>query len=71
MTKFLRIDKKLNTLMLGKKSGLWVEDRGVKILPREVHRTGRVGVDYSGAWAKKPWRFVMLPSTSRKHKVQK
>src|SRR3990167_7631010 len=31
LTKALQIDNKLNTLMLGKKSGLWVEDRGVKI----------------------------------------
>ena len=57
LTKFLKIDKRLNTLALGKKSGLWVEDRGVRLAPREVSRTGRIGVDYSGEWAKKPWRF--------------
>jgi len=34
---------------------LWVEDRG---LPRGEVCTGpRVGVDYAGEWALKPWRF--------------
>lgn len=60
LTKFLRIDKSLNALIVGKKSGLWVEDRGVKIPARQVRRTGRIGVDYSGEWAKKPWRFVVI-----------
>lgn len=59
LTKFLQIDKKLNTLPLNKKSGLWVEDREVVIPPRRVARTGRIGVDYSGEWAKKPYRFVL------------
>ncbi len=59
LTKALSIDKKLNALSLGKKSGLWVEDRGVKISPRAILRTGRIGVGYSGLWAKKPWRFVL------------
>lgn len=60
LTKFLQIDKTLNTLPLGKKSGLWVEDRRVNIRPRDIKRTGRIGVDYSGVWAKKPWRFVLV-----------
>ena len=59
LTKFLNIDKRLNTLALGKKSGLWVEDREVMISARDIRRTGRIGVDYSGEWAKKPWRFVV------------
>lgn len=59
LTKFLKIDKTLNNTMLGKKSGLWIEDRGVKISPRAIMRTGRIGVEYSGIWAKKPWRFVL------------
>jgi DNA-3-methyladenine glycosylase len=37
---------------------IWIEDRGVKVLPREVKRTPRIGVNYAGAWALKPWRFV-------------
>lgn len=59
LTRALGIDKTLNTLPLTKKTGLWVEGRGVRIPARTVMRTGRIGVDYAGAWAKKPWRFVI------------
>lgn len=65
LTKFLQIDKSLNNLPLGKKAGLWVEDRGAQINPKNIKRTPRVGVDYAGAWAQKPWRFVLI------HKKQK
>jgi DNA-3-methyladenine glycosylase len=37
---------------------IWIEDRGMKVPAREVKRTPRIGVDYAGAWALKPWRFV-------------
>ncbi len=37
---------------------IWIEDRGVVPPNREVKRTPRIGVDYAGAWALKPWRFV-------------
>lgn len=37
---------------------IWIEDRGIVPPSREVKRTPRIGVDYAGAWALKPWRFV-------------
>jgi DNA-3-methyladenine glycosylase len=37
---------------------IWIEDRGIVPPNREVKRTPRIGVDYAGAWALKPWRFV-------------
>jgi DNA-3-methyladenine glycosylase len=37
---------------------IWIEDRGVVPPRREVKRTPRIGVDYAGVWALKPWRFV-------------
>jgi DNA-3-methyladenine glycosylase len=43
-------------LLLGEK--IWIEDRGVKVPVRAVKRTPRIGVDYAGVWALKPWRFV-------------
>ena len=43
-------------LLLGEK--IWIEDRGVKVPAREVKRGPRIGVDYAGKWALKPWRFV-------------
>lgn len=45
--------------LLGKT--IWLEDRGVKIPARAVKRTPRIGVDYAGDWALKPWRFVWEP----------
>jgi DNA-3-methyladenine glycosylase len=59
LTKALSIDKKLNTLPLSKKSGLWVEDRGVKVSKKEITLTPRVGIRYAEEWIEKPWRFVL------------
>ncbi|MBI4118555.1 MAG: DNA-3-methyladenine glycosylase [Parcubacteria group bacterium] len=60
LTKGLKIDKKLNAKKLGTKTGLWVEDRGVKIKRSAVRRTARVGVAYAGkVWAHKPYRFIL------------
>ena len=58
LTKFLKINGKLNGLLANKKSGLWIEDRGVKISRAEIKKGPRVGVNYAGAyWAKRKWRF--------------
>jgi DNA-3-methyladenine glycosylase len=45
---------------------LWIEDRG-EPAPR-VATTPRIGVDYAGEWATRPWRFVDAdsPHLSRK-----
>jgi len=59
LTKALQIDKKLNKQKLGKKSGLWIEDRGEKVRPKDIKRTPRIGVSYAGIWAKKKLRFVL------------
>jgi DNA-3-methyladenine glycosylase len=59
LTKALAIDKTLSAQMLGKKSGLWVEDRGVAVKPRDIQRTPRIGINYAGEYAGKPWRFVL------------
>lgn len=59
LTKFLKIDKSLNHKPLGKKAGLWIEDRGVIIRPRDVAATPRIGIGYAGDYVEKPWRFVI------------
>lgn len=59
LTKYLQIDKSLNAKVLGKKTGLWIEDRGVIIKNSEIKKTSRVGVDYAGLWAYKPHRFML------------
>ncbi len=64
LTKALKIDKKLNGLKLGKKSGLWIaapaealrEGRKTKL---KISRTPRIGVSYAKEWAQKPYRFIL------------
>lgn len=62
LTKALKIDKSQNGKPLGRAAGLWIEDRGVIVPKRHIQRTPRIGVDYAGKWAKKPWRFVLKAS---------
>lgn len=59
ITKYLKIDRSLYGKPAAKASGLWVEDRGVRVEPSQIQKGPRVGVDYAGLWAKKPWRFVI------------
>ena len=59
LTKALRIDKRLNTLPLSKKSGLWIEDRGMGVSKKDILTTPRIGVRYAEEWMHKPWRFVL------------
>ncbi len=59
LTKALSIDKAFNGQPAVPDAGLWVEDRGPAIARWRVRRTPRIGVDYSGPWAAKPYRFVL------------
>jgi DNA-3-methyladenine glycosylase len=63
VTKALSVDLAFNAQWaLEPTSGLWIEDRGVKIPRRAVEALPRVGVDYAGpVWAAKPWRFRLRP----------
>jgi len=59
LTKALHIDRVLNGKPASGTSGLWMEDRGIKVLPSQIRRAPRIGVAYAGIWAKKPYRFVL------------
>ena len=59
LTKFLKIDGRFNAKSASQKTGLWIEDRGIKIKSFQIRRGPRIGVDYSGKWAKKPYRFLI------------
>lgn len=55
----LKIDKTLNGKILGKESGLWIED-GEEVMSTNILKTPRIGVSYAGeVWANKPYRFVL------------
>lgn len=64
LTKAMTIDKELNGRPASPNSGLWIEDRGYRPPRRHVQRTPRIGVDYSGDWAAKPYRFILTPQSS-------
>jgi len=38
---------------------IWIEDRSITIEPKDIQTTKRVGVEYAGADADKPWRFIL------------
>lgn len=51
------IDRSLDRLDMTSGEALWFEDRGATIPRGEIGMFPRIGVDYAGEWAKKPWRF--------------
>ncbi|MBI3634090.1 MAG: DNA-3-methyladenine glycosylase [Candidatus Yonathbacteria bacterium] len=59
LTKFLKITRAQNNTLAGRKSGLWIEDRGVVINNKRIKKTSRIGVLYAGVWAKKKYRFLL------------
>ena len=60
ITKMLQIGSTLNNKKAARASGLWIEDRGVKIAPRAIMRAVRIGVSYAGpVWSKKRYRFLI------------
>ncbi|MEY4747574.1 MAG: hypothetical protein RLZZ416_623 [Candidatus Parcubacteria bacterium] len=66
VTKHLGIDKSLSGMKLGRKAGLWVEDRGERVTRRAIVRTPRIGIPGRGTWTDKPWRFVLKEKRGRK-----
>jgi DNA-3-methyladenine glycosylase len=57
LCRLFEIDRSLNRLDLTLKQSLWFEDRGVPVARRDIDQLPRIGVDYAGEWARKPWRF--------------
>lgn len=55
--RYFGIDRKLNRLDLTVGQTLWIEDRGGRISASTIAAYPRIGVDYAGKWATKPWRF--------------
>ena len=60
----LQIDRCLNRVDLTTCESLWFEDRGILVERGDVGAYLRVGVDYAGEWAKKPWRFRLRTVTA-------
>lgn len=44
-------------------STIWIEDRGHSFSKQEIKATPRIGVDYAGEHARRPWRFLIQDSS--------
>lgn len=56
---YFKIDMRLNRKIAAKKTGLWIEDGCIKINPRTIRRSPRIGIAYAEEWQKKLWRFYI------------
>jgi len=56
----LAIDRTLNRFDLTTGVRLWFEDRGARIRVETIGTFPRIGVEYAGGWAKKPYRFRIV-----------
>jgi DNA-3-methyladenine glycosylase len=56
----LEIDRSLHRLDLTNGHSVWFEDRGKRVASGQIGTFPRIGIDYAGAWAKKPWRFRLM-----------
>ncbi|MCW5798845.1 MAG: DNA-3-methyladenine glycosylase [Nitrospira sp.] len=68
LTRAFDIDRRLNRCDLTLGQSLWFEDRGDALPTGLLNTHPRIGVDYAGEWAHKPWRFrltTQLSQTSR------
>lgn len=58
LTQALGVTRDLNKTVLSEPP-LWIEDRGISIKIKEIHSSPRIGIDYAGEDANKPWRFLL------------
>jgi len=63
----MQIDRGLNRWNMTDGKQLWFEDRAVAVRKIDIGTFARIGVDYAGEWAKKPWRF-RLNGTEKKNR---
>jgi len=63
LTRALAIGRELNGRRAEPATGLHIEDHGLRVPPRLVQATPRIGVAYAGAhWAGRRWRFTFDPA---------
>ena len=56
----LGIDRSLHQVDMTQGRSIWFEDRGARVARIRIGAFPRIGVDYAGVWAKKPWRFRLI-----------
>lgn len=70
LCRWFQIDRSLNKLDLTQGAGLWLEERGDRVSRAMVDTFPRIGVDYAGAWAVKPWRFRLAGIESKERRAK-
>lgn len=63
LTQAMAVDRTLDLHDLTTGKGLWLA-RGEDVLDSEVSTGPRIGVDYAGEWASRPWRYWLTGSAS-------
>ena len=72
----LSINRSLHQVDLTAGRSIWFEDRGQRVPGNQIGTFPRIGVEYAGLWARKPWRFRLIEeggptsSSPRKHKAK-
>jgi len=66
----LAIDRSLNRVDMTAGDKLWFENRGVRVPRNRIRAFPRIGVDYAGSYANKPWRFRLRFAGGKKIREQ-
>lgn len=62
LTQAMRITRKLNHIDCCTGETLFVADDGTSIVDAQIQTGPRIGVDYAGEWAQRPWRYYLRDS---------
>jgi len=65
LTRSLGIDRRFDSSSANRRNGLWIET-GRIVSDVEVRRLPRIGVDYAGDWAARPYRFIVSSPIAEK-----
>jgi DNA-3-methyladenine glycosylase len=63
-TRAMGVTTSLNKTVLSE-SPLWIEEAGINVNPAQIRPSKRIGVDYAGDHAERPWRFTISPELIR------
>jgi len=59
LCRWMKLDKSFDGEDITKSKIIWLESNGKKLKKSQIVATTRIGIDYAGEWAKKPWRFYI------------
>ena len=60
--RFLNIDRNLNGMDATQGKSIWIEDRGVKVSPKNIQKLARIGVGYAGGMGQQTLAVLLARS---------